>query len=79
MNPNIEGKIYNFLIFEDSGYNGSLYIGNLFDVNVGLTNGNTSWGSIAFDSSKSNNLYGKSLTVQPESLRVHYIIKYMSP
>lgn len=34
------------------------------------------FGLIVLDASKSNQIYGNSKTVQPESLRTHYIIKY---
>lgn len=38
--------------------------------------GKTIMGHIIFKASKSNNLYGNSQTIQPESLIAQYLIKY---
>lgn len=76
MSPDIEGKIYNFLYFKDSGAEGALYQSNSFGSDVGLPPGSTTWGSIALKASKSNAVHGKSPTVQTNALRLLAIIKH---
>ena len=42
----------------------------------GEGNGNYSYVSLVFNASKSNSIYSKSNTVQPNSLVFYYMIKY---
>ena len=77
--PNITGSIYNFLYFQDSGNSGAMYSGNMFEnpeSSYSAPHTPGTWGSIAFDASKSNSIYGSSSTVQPPALTMRYYIKY---
>ena len=50
------------------GFNGS--------ITLGTGSANVDWQKLSFNASKSNSIYGKSDTVQPNSVCVNYIIKY---
>ena len=72
--PNITGAIGGHAIpnFEESSESGALY-----RIDIGGEFGNTSKSGfnrfgIGLDASKSNSIYGKSSTVQPAALKVHF-------
>ena len=69
--PNITGNIGNKV---DNGiFEGAFLTGPTRD-NVGRFYKRDTTGTISFDASRSNDKYGKSNTVQPESIRYPYII-----
>ena len=80
--PNIEGGFFirkpssASVILQPSG--GAFKIGtrSTTDLNITLGSTNVTHQQIDFDASQSNSIYGNSLTVQPNSFTVRYIIKY---
>ena len=62
-------------------YQGHRYSGALFENgsrhdSAGAT-GASYWNIIGFNASRSNAIYGRSNTVQPESYKVTYLIKFL--
>lgn len=75
--PNIEGKFSACRRCEGEGqkFEGSFSELSRFDASI-KTGGGDDWGSnYSFDASKSNDIYGRSNTVQPPSFLVYYIMK----
>ena len=76
--PNVTsgGQVFETLRTAPSGWYGSVYYNNWGQTNTGwVGNCPTSKGDISIDASKENPVYGKSDTVQPESLTMRYFIK----
>ena len=77
--PNITGSFSKqcLMNWSDQYERGALYQGETDDSttpqNAGGTDGGNNF-TIAFDASKSNNIYGNSNTVQPQSIKVFYYI-----
>ncbi len=72
--PNITGSITNAYLGSSSTFSGAF--------SATVSSGHDYYGSsknlwlITFDANSSNNIYGKSDTVQPSALTMKYIIKY---
>lgn len=75
--PNITGSVYPVCThgtFSHSGMMTFSSVPNWFGTNGGSFT--TAAGSLCADASASNSIYGKSDTVQPNSIVLNYIIKY---
>lgn len=75
--PNISGVIQ----LEAAGQNKIAKAEGAFEIEIGTKNGATGTveyknTKIIFNASKANQIYGKSETVQPNSIKMLYIIKY---
>lgn len=75
--PNIAGGFINIGVSPSEGYEGPFYKSD--DRKPGAqSNLSSHWreGTIGFDASRYNGIYGNSTTVQPPALTMRYIIKY---
>lgn len=77
MFPNIVGKTNDIVMWEYQGhkYSGALFENGSRHDSAG-SHGASYWNIIGLNASRSNAIYGRSGTVQPETLRSLYIIKY---
>ncbi|MCI7078701.1 MAG: phage tail protein [Veillonellaceae bacterium] len=77
--PNIKGSIP--IIVNDTSYRNADITGAFvqeFTRALGYSNASANeWNRVKFDASKSNSIYGSSTTVQPQSLTLRPLIKYI--
>ena len=83
MFPNIEGgdwvsEAYNMRLDTAVTPTGAFFIGWSGDTDMrDVVSGNTlTYASLSMNASRSNTIYGKSVTVQPPSLRTVFIIRF---
>ena len=77
MYPNIVGQTNDIVMWEYRGhrYSGALFENGSRHDSAGAT-GASYWNIIGFNASRSNAIYGNSITVQPPSMRTIFIMKY---
>ena len=74
LSPNIEGNFYIGHSIAGGSQYGAFYQGRAFGLNHGDGGGSGSY--IEFSAIRSSSTYGKSSTVQPQSVRGLYLIKF---
>lgn len=74
--PNIGGKLGNMLTDSGGNFSGAFFYDGKPRTRGWVGNDYDEIRNIGFDANRSNNIYGKSNTVQPPAVKMLYIIKY---
>lgn len=75
--PNITGKFYDPCVGQNGTQTNGAFNWNAYTLSRNVSSGTSAgFGTLDFDASQSNSIYGNSTTVQPPAVTMRYIIKY---